>query len=202
MNRSTGGLPVHHQLLEFTQTPIHRVGDAIQPHSDISPSVVPFSSCPQSLPASGSFPMSQLCRRWPKYWNFNLSISPSNEHSGLVSYRMDWLDLLAIQATRKSIPQHHSSKASVLRCSAFFRVQLSHPYMTRGNTKALTRRTFVGKVMSLFLNMLSRLVVTVLPKSKHLLISWLQSPSAVILEPPSKKSLSLFPLFPHLFAIK
>ena len=142
--------------------------------------------------------MSQLCRRWPKYWNFNLSISPSNEHPGLVSYRMDWLDLLAVQATRKSIPQHHSSKASVLRCSAFFRVQLSHPYMTRGNTKALTRRTFVGKVMSLFLNMLSRLVVTVLPKSKHLLISWLQSPSTVILEPQKVNYETVFTVSPSI----
>ena len=126
---------------------------------------------------------STLHMRWPKYWNFSFSISPSNEHSGLISFRMDWLDLLAVQGTLKSLLQHHSSKASVLRCSAFFIVQLSHPYMTTGKTIALTRQTFVGKVMSLLFNMLSRLVVTFLPRSKRLLISWLQSPSAVILEP-------------------
>ena len=122
--------------------------------------------------------------RWPKYWSFSFNISPSNEYSGLISFRMDWLDLLAVQGTLKSLLQHHSSKASILWCSAFFTVQLSHPYMTTGKTIALTRPTFVGKVMSLLLNMLSRLVITFLPRSKHLLISWLQSPSAVILEPP------------------
>ena len=127
--------------------------------------------------------MSQLWMRWPKYWSFSLSISPSNEHPGLISFRMDWLDLLAVQGTLKSLLQHHNSEASILRCSAFFIVQLSHPYMTTGKIIALTRRTFVGKVMSLLLNMLSRLVITFLPRSKHLLISWLQSPSAVILEP-------------------
>ena len=121
--------------------------------------------------------------RWPRYWSFSLSISPSNEHPGLVSFRMDWLDLLAVQGTLKSLLQHHSSKASILRHSAFFTVQLSHPYMTTGKTIALSRWTFVGKVMSLLLNMLSRLVITFLPRSKRLLISWLQSPSAVILEP-------------------
>jgi len=122
--------------------------------------------------------------RWPKYWSFSINISPSNEHPGLISFRIDWLDLLAVQGTLKSLLQHHSSKASILRCSAFFIVQLSHPYMTTGKTIALTRRTFVGKVMSLFFNMLSRLVITLLPRSKRLLILWLQSPSAVILEPP------------------
>ena len=121
--------------------------------------------------------------RWPKYWSFNLSISPSNEHPGLVSFRMDWLDLLAVQGTLKSLLQHHSLKASILRCSAFFTVQLSHPYMTTGKTIALTRRTFVGKVISLLFNMLSRLVITFLPRSKRLLISWLRSLSAVISEP-------------------
>ena len=126
---------------------------------------------------------STLHMRWPKYW----SISPSNEHPGLVSFRMDWLDLLEVQGTLKSLLQHHSSKASVLRRSAFFTVQLSHAYMTTGKTIDLTRRTFVGNVMSLLLNMLSRLVITFLPRSKHLLISWLQSPSAVILEPPKNK---------------
>ena len=131
---------------------------------------------------------SALCIRWPKYWSFSFSISPSNEHSGLISFRMDWLDLLAVQGTLKSLLQHHSSKASILQCLSFFTVQLSHLYMTTGKTIALTRHTFVGKVMSLLLNMLSRLVITFLLKSKRLLISWLQSPSAVILEPPKIKS--------------
>ena len=131
---------------------------------------------------------STLHMRWPKYWSFNFSIGPSNEHSGLITFRMDWLDLLAVQGTFKSLLQHHSSKASILQCSAFFTVQLSHPYMTTGKTIALTRRTFVGKVMSLLFNMPSRLVITFLPRSKRLLISWLQSPSAVILEPPKIKS--------------
>ena len=126
--------------------------------------------------------------RWPKYWSFTLSISLSNEHPGLISFRMDWLDRLAVPGTLKSLLQHHSSKASVIRCSAFFTVQLSHPYMTTGKTIALTRQTFVGKVISLFFNMLSRLVITFLPRSKRLLISWLQSPSAVILEPKKMKS--------------
>ena len=126
---------------------------------------------------------STLCIRWPKYWTFSFSIIPSNEHPGLISFRMDWLDLLAVLGTLNSLLQHHSSKASILLCSAFFTVQLSHPYITTGKTIALTRWTFVGKVMSLLLNMLSRLVITFLPRSKHLLISWLQSPSVVILEP-------------------
>ena len=126
---------------------------------------------------------STLLMRWPKYWRFSFSISPSNEHPGLVSFTMDWLDLLAVQGTLRSLLQHHSSKASILRCSAFFTVQLSHPYMTTGKTTALIKRTFVGKVMFLLFNMLSKLVITFLPRSKCLLISWLQSPSAVILEP-------------------
>ena len=126
---------------------------------------------------------STLCMRWPKYWSFSFSISPSNEHPGLVSFGMYWLDLLAVQGTLKNLFQHHSSKASILQRSAFFTVRLSPPYMTTGKTIALTRRTFVGKVMSLLLNMLSRLVITFLSRSKGLLISWLQSPSAVILEP-------------------
>ena len=139
--------------------------------------------------------------RWPKYWGFSFSISPSNEYSGLIPFRMDWMDLLAVQGTLKSLLQHHSSKASILLRSAFFIVQLSHPYLTTGKTIALTRWTFVGKVMSLLFNMLSKLAITFLPRSKRLLISWLQSPSAVILEP--KKYLQpLFPLFPHLFAMK
>src|SRR5574340_379501 len=131
---------------------------------------------------------STLHIRWPKYWSFSFSISPSNEHPGLISFRMDWLDLLAVQGTLKSLLQHDSSIASILQHSACFTVQLSHPYMTTGKTTALTRRTFVGKVMSLLLNMLSRLVITFLPRSKRLLISWLQSPSVVILEPRKIKS--------------
>ena len=127
---------------------------------------------------------STLRMRCPKYWSFSFSISPSNEHPGLISFRMDWLDLLTVQGTLKSLLPHHSSKASIFWCSAFFTVQLSHPYMTTGKTIALTRWIFVGKVMSLLFNMLSRLVITFLPRSKCLLISWLQSPSAVILEPP------------------
>ena len=130
---------------------------------------------------------STLLMRWPKYWSFSFRISPSNEHPGLISFRMDWLDLFTVQGTLKSLLQHHSSKASILQCLAFFIVQLSHPYMTRGKTIALTRRTFVGKVMSLLFNMLSRLVITFLPRGKRLLISQLQSPSAVILEPPKIK---------------
>ena len=126
---------------------------------------------------------SALRMRWLKYWNFSFNISPSNEHPGLISFRMDWLDPLSIQGTLESLLQHHSSKASILRCSAFFIVQLSHPFKTIGKNIALTRRIFVGKVMSLFLNMLSRLTITFLPRSKHLLISWLQSPSAVIWSP-------------------
>ena len=121
---------------------------------------------------------------WPKYWSFSFNISPSNEHPGLISFRMEWLDLLGVQGTLKSLIQHHNSKASILRCSAFFIVQRSHPYMTTGKTRALTRQTFVDKVMSLLFNMLSRLVIAFLPRSKCLLISWPQSPSAVILEPP------------------
>ena len=128
-----------------------------------------------------------LCIRWPKYCSFSFTISPSNEYSGLIFFRIDGFDLLAVQGTLKSLLQHHSSKAPILRCSAFFAVQLSHPYMTTGKTIALTRRTFVGKVISLLLNMLSRLVITFLPRSKRLLISWLQSPSAVIWEPPKNK---------------
>ena len=131
---------------------------------------------------------STLLIRWPKYWSFSLSFSPSNEHPGLVSFRMDWLDLFTVQRTCKSLFQHRSSKGSIPRCSAVFTVQLSHPYMTTGKTIALTQRSFVGQVMSLLLNMLFTLVITFLPRSKHLLISWLQSPSAVILEPPKIKS--------------
>ena len=140
---------------------------------------------------------SALHIRCLKYWSFTLNISPSNEHPGLISFRMDWLDHLAVQGTLKSLLQHHSSKASILRRSAFFTVQLSHPYMTTGKTIALIRRTFFGEVMSLLLNMLSRLVITFLPRSKRLLISWLQSPSAVILEPRKRKSATVSPSISH-----
>ena len=140
---------------------------------------------------------SVLRMRWPKYWSFSFSISPFNEYSGLISFRTDWLDLLAVQGPLKSLIQHHSSKASIIRCSAFFIVQLSHPYMTTGKTTALTRWTFVGKVMSLLYNVLSRLVIAFLSRSKRLLISWLQSPSAVIFEPPKIKSATVSPSICH-----
>ena len=172
------GFPVLHHLPELLKLMFI---ESVMP--SISSSVIPFSSCPQFFPASGSFPNeSALHIRWPKYFSF--SISPSNEYTGLISFKMDWLDLLAVQGTLKSLLQYHSSKASILRCSAFFMVQFSYPYMTTGKTMALSRWTFVGKVMSLLFNMLSRLVITFLPRSMHLLISWLQSLSAVILEPP------------------
>ena len=145
------------------------------------------------------FNESVLHIRWPKYWSFSFSISPSNEYSGLISFRMDWLDLPAVQGTLKSLLQHHSSKASILQCSALFIVQLSHPYMTTGKTIALTRWIFVVKIMSLLFNMLSSLVITFLSRSRWVLISWLQSPSAVIFGARKKYSLSLFP---HLFAMK
>ena len=141
---------------------------------------------------------SALHIRWPKYWSFSFNISPSNEHPGLISFRMDWLDLLAVQGTLKSLLQHHSAKISILQCSAFFIVQLSHPYMTTGKTIALTRWTFVGKVVFLFFNMPSRLVIIFLPRSKRLLISWLQSPSAVILEPLQIKSATVSTIFPSI----
>ena len=168
MNLSTPGLPAHYQLPEFTQTHIHWVSDGIHPsHPLWSPSPpAPNPSQHHVLSNESTLPM-----KWPKYWSFSFSISPSNEHPGLISFRMNSLDLLAVQGTLKSLLQHHSSKASILRHSAFFTVQLSHPYMTTGKTIALTRQTFVGKVMSLLLNMLSRLVITFLPRSERLLIS-------------------------------
>ena len=144
---------------------------------------------------------STLHMRWPKYWSFSFSIIPSKEHSGPISFRMHWLDLLAVQGTLKSLLQHHSSKASILLCSAFFMVQLSHPYMTTGKTTALTRWTFVSKVMSLLFNTLSRFVIVFLPRDKRLLISWLQRPSALILEPKKIKSL-IVSIVSHLFAMK
>ena len=164
---STPGFLVHHQLLELTQTHAHRVGDAIQPsHPLSSPSPPAFNH-----PSIKVFSSELVLRiRWPKYWSF--SISPSNEYSGLISFRMDWLDLLAVQRTLKHLLQHHSSKASILLCSAFIMVQLSHPYMTTGKTKALTRWTFVGKVMSLLFNMLSRWVITFLPWIQYQQSKW------------------------------
>ena len=152
MNHSTPGLPVHHQLLEYTQTHVHRVGDAIQP-SHPRPPLLLLPPIPPSIRVFSN--ESALRIRWPKYWSLSFNIRPSNEHPGLISFRMDWLDLLAVQGTLKSLLQHHSSKASILRRSAFFTVQHSQPYMTTGKTIALTRQTFVGKVMSLLLNMLS-----------------------------------------------
>ena len=168
MNHSTPGLPVHHQLPEFTQT---QSIESVMPSSHLI-LCRPLSLLPPIPPSIRVFSNeSTLCMRWPKYWSFSFSIIPSNEHPGLISFRMNWLDLLAVQGTLKSLLQHHCSKASILWRSAFFTVQLSHPYMTTGKTIALTRWTFVGKVMSLFFNMLSRLVITFLPRSKHLLIS-------------------------------
>ena len=165
MNCSTPGLPVHHHLLEFTQTHIHRVRDAIQPSH-------PWSSrllLPPNPPSIRVFSNESTLRiRWPKYWSFSFSISPSKEHPGLIPFGMDWLDRLAVQGTLKSLLQHHISKASILHHSAFFIVRLSHPYMNTVKTIALTRRTFVGKVMSLLFNMLSRLVIIFLPRSRRL----------------------------------
>ena len=158
----------------------------------------PLLLLPSIFPSIRVFSNESALRiRWPKYWSCSFNISPSNEHPGLISFRMDWLDLLAVQGTLKSLVQHHSSKASILRRSAVIIVQLSHPYMTTGKTIALTRQTFVGKVMSLLLNMLSRLVITFPPRSKRLLISWLQSPSAVILEPRKIKSATVSPSICH-----
>ena len=157
----------------------------------------PLLLLPSIFPSIRVFSNESALRiRWPKYWSFIFSISPSNEHLGLISFRMDWLDLLAVQGTLKSLLQHNSSKASILQRSTFFTVQLSHPYMTTGKTIALTRRTFVDEVMSLIFNMMSRLVITFLPRSKCLLISWLQSPSAVILEPSKLKVSHCFYFFP------
>ena len=180
MNHSTSGLLVHHQLPESTQTHVHRVGDAIQPSHPLSSLLLVSSIFPSIRVFSNQ---SALCIRWPQYWSFSFNMSPSNEHPKLISFRMDWLDLFAVKGTLKSVLQHHKSKASILQRSAFFIVQLSHSYMTTGKTIALTRRTFVGKEMSLLFNMPSSLVITSLPRSKRLSISWLQSPSAVILEP-------------------
>ena len=177
MNRRMPGLPVHHQLLEPTQTHVHWVSDAVQPSHPLSSLLLLPSIFPRIRVFSNE---SALRTRWPKYWSFSFNISPSNEHPGLIPFRIDWLDLLAVQGNLGSLLQHHSSKASILRRSAFFIVQLTHPYMTTGKTISLSRWTFVDKVMSLPFNMLSSLVITFLPRSKRLLISLLQSPSSVI----------------------
>ena len=184
MDCSTPGLPVHHQLPEIAQIHVHQVSDAIQPSHTLS-----SPSPPIFLSIRAFSNESALRIRWSKYWSFSISLS--NEYSGLISFRIDWFDLLAIQGTFKSLLQDHSSKESTLQCSAFFMVQLSHPYITTGKTVALTRWTFVAKVMSLLFNILSRLVITFLPSHKRLLIAWLQLPSAVILEPLKIKSESI-----------
>ena len=188
------GLAVHHQLPQFTQTHIHWVDDDIQPSHPLSPPSPPTFNLSQHQVFSNE---SVLHIRWPKYWNFSFSIT-FQWMFRTDSYRMDWLDLLAVQGTLKSLLQCHSSKASILQHSAFFMVQLPHPCMTTGKTIALTRWNFVGRVISLLFNMLSRLVITFLPKSKCLLISWLQSPSAVILEPPQIKSVTVPIVFHYL----
>ena len=190
----------HIQLMELAETQVHQVSDAIQPsHPLLSPFPPPALIFPRVF--RGLFKWVRSLQQVPKYWSFNFSTSPSNEYSGLISLRMDWLDLLAVQGTLKRLLQHHSSKASVLQCSAFFIVQLSHPYMTTGKIIALTRWTFVAKVMSLPFNTLSRLVITFLPRSKRLLISWLQSPSAVMWEPKKIKSLTVSIVSPSNFPL-
>ena len=195
MNRSTPGLPVHHQLPESTQP---MSNESVMPSNHLilcRPLLLLLSIFPSIRVFSNE---SVLCIRWPKYWSFNFSVSPSNEYSGLIFFWMNWLDLLAVQGTLKSLLQHHSSKASILLHSAFFIVQLSHPYVTTGKTIVLTRWTFADKVMSLLLNMQSRWVKTFLPRSKRLLISWLQSPSAVILEPRKRKSATVSTVSPSI----
>ena len=187
MDCSMQGFPVHHQL---TLRAYLMSIELVMPSNRLilCRPLLPLSIFPSNRVLSNE---SVLRIRWTKYWSFSFSMSPSNEYSGLISFRMDCLDLLAVQGTLKTLLQHHNSKASILRCSAFFTVQLSHPYMTTGKTIALTRQIFVGKVMSLLFNMLSMLVITFIPGSKHLLISWLQSPSAVILEPKIIKSVTV-----------
>ena len=186
MDCSMPGFPVLHYLLEFAQTHVYWVDYAIQlSHPLLSPSLPAFNLSQHQ----GLF-QSVLRIRWSKYWSFSFSISPSNEYLGLISFRIDWFDLLVVQGTLKSLLQHHSLKTSVLRCSTFFRVQLSHPYMTTGKTTALTIQNFFSKVMSLLYNMLSGFVITFIPRSKRLLISRLQWPSVVILKPKKIKSVT------------
>jgi len=194
MDCSRPGFPVHHQFSKLAQIHAHWVGDGIQPSHPLW-SLLLLPSIFRSIRVFSN--KSVLCIRWPKYWSFSFSISPSNVYSGLIPFRTDWFDLLAIQGTLKSL-QHHGSKATVLQCSAFFMVQLSHPYMTTGKTIAFTIWTFVGKVMSLLFNILSRLVRVFLPRSKHLLISWLQSPSAVIFGAQENKICHCFHCF-HIY---
>ena len=196
MNHSTPGLLVHHQLKESTQTHVHWVGDAIQPSHPLSSPSPPTFTLSQH---QGLFQWVSSSHQVAKVLEFQLQHQPFQWIFRIVSFRMDWSELLAVQETLKGLPQHHNSKASILWHSAFFIVQLSHPYMTTGKTIALTRRTFVGKVMSLLFYMLSRLVITFLPRSKRLLISWLQSPCAVILEPPKNKVSHCFHCFPIYF---
>jgi len=181
MDHSTPGISVHHELPELTKTHVHRVSDAIQPPHPLPSPFLPAFNLSQH---QGLFKWVSSSHQVTKVLQFQLQHSPSNEHSGLISFRMDWLNLLAVQGTLKSLLQHHSSKASILWCSAFFRVQISHPYISTGKTIALTRQAFVGKATSLLFNMLSMLVITFHPRSIHLLISWLKLPSAVILETP------------------
>ena len=188
--------PCLSQPPEFTQTHVHSVDDAIHHLILCHPLLLPPSIFPCIRVFSNE---SALHIRWPKYWSFSFSISPTNEHPGLISFRMDWLDLLAVQGALKSLLQHYSSKASIFRHSAFFILQLSHPYITTGKTIALTRWNFVGKVMPLLFNMLSRLVITFLSRSMHFLISGLQSPSALILEPPKNEVWHCFQCFPIYF---
>ena len=196
MTCSTPGLPVHHQFLEFTETHVHQVSDAIQPsHPLSSPSLLTVNLSQHQ----GLFKWVSSSHQVAKVLESQINSSLSNEHLGLISFRIDWLNLLAVQGTLKSLLQYHSSKAWILPCSAFFIVQRSHPYMTTGKAIALTRRTFVGQVMPLLFNMLSRLVIAFLLRSKHLLISWLKSPSAVILEPPKNKVWHCFHCFPIYF---
>ena len=195
VDRSTLGFPVRHQLRSLLKV---MSGESVMPSSHLI-LWCPLLLLPSIFPIIRVFSNESILRiRWPKYWSFSCSISPCSEYSGLISFRMDWLDLLAVQGTLKSLLQHYSSKASILQHSAFFLVQLSHPYMTTGETIALTRRAFVGKVMSLLFNVLFRLVIAFLPRSKCLLISWLQSPSAVILEPKKIKSVTVSTVSPSI----
>ena len=188
------GFPVHHQCLELAQRHVHCLGDAIQPHLILCCPLFLLASIPPSIRVFSN--ESVLCIRWPNYWSFSFSISPSNEYSGLISFKIEWFDLLAVKGTLKSLLQYHSLKASILPCSAFFMAQLLHPYTTTGKTIALTRWTFVGKVISLLFNMLSSLVIAFLLRIKGLLISWLRSWFAVILEPPKNKVCHCFHCFP------
>ena len=198
MDCSTPGLLVHHQLLEITQTHVHQVSDAVQPSHPLSSPSFPTFNLSQY---HGLFQWVSSSHQVAKVLEFQLQHQSFQECPGLIPFRMDWLDLLEVQGTLKSLLQHHSSKASILRHSAFFIVQLSHPYMTTGKTIALTGQTFVDKVISLLFNMLSRLVITFLPRSNHLLISWLQSPSAVILEPKKIKSATVSTVSPSIYQL-